>query len=198
VRVEFNPICENLSERMTYYVNWCWFNDEFNEAWTPEAKDKRWGPIVATADPSNPTENKGNPYEIRRKGKNQYSCQCKGWIFAGHCKHCDAAADLKGEVQDPYDKDFSQDASVPNAGKPVHLGHVQGKASPKKSAAAPKPATKPADKPAKTPRQKPAPAPRPGKAPAASADDDEYQVPKRAGQYESFTETRKFLMRIDG
>ena len=66
---------------------------------TDGEKDARWGPVVGTFDSSS---DPGKRYEVRRKAKDMYSCQCKGWVYHRHCKHCDMAAAKRGEHQGPY------------------------------------------------------------------------------------------------
>ncbi len=88
-----------LSEQLVNFVEYIQMVDEGRKM-TPEEKDNRWGPVVGSFDSSSDPSKK---YEVRRRAKNQYSCQCNGWVFHKHCKHCDLAAKKRGETQDTYD-----------------------------------------------------------------------------------------------
>lgn len=89
----------NLSKQLVNLVEYVQMMDEGRKM-TPEEKDSRWGPVVGTFDSSS---RPGEKYEVRRRAENQYSCQCKGWIFHKKCKHCDLAAKKAGETVEPYD-----------------------------------------------------------------------------------------------
>lgn len=97
----------NLAESLIHISKGIMMLDE-GKKMTDEEKDSRWGPVVGTHESESQP---GKKYEVRRKGPNQYSCQCKGWIFHHKCKHCEAEAKKKGEKQDAYDFDFKKDSS---------------------------------------------------------------------------------------
>ena len=50
--------------------------------YTPTKKDPTLGEFYEESD-----THPGEMYKVVRRGKNVFTCSCKGWIFHRHCKH---------------------------------------------------------------------------------------------------------------